>query len=210
MDPNFFIETDRLYISYFQHDNDAHCDFLLNLYTTPEFIASAGNTGLKKRQDARRRIKNSFSKWRATHGYCPYLVSRKPAGPTATDAVGPEAPFQARLARCTPVGSVWFMRGTHPTAYAVPDLGFAILPEETRKGYAKEAAGGAMKHLKEGLGIDVALGFTDPANVAAKAVFKSMGWVDRGEMALREFGGEVSSVWVPPNAAEDLSVYGLP
>ncbi|KAH9929612.1 including n-acetylases of ribosomal protein [Epithele typhae] len=210
MDPNFFVETDRLYISNFQSENDDHCDFLLQLYTTPEFIASAGNSGLNTRDDARKQIAGLFTKWHASVGCSPYLVSRKPTDPAAMDGLAPDAPFQERLARCTHVGGVSLIRGTNPTSYKVPDLGFVILPEEMRKGYAKEAALGALKHLKEGLGGDVAAGFTSPKNVAAKAVFKSLGWVDRGEMALVDFGGEVSSVWLPPHAAEDLSVYGLP
>ena len=43
-DAAFHIETPRLYLSYFQPALDAHCDFLVQLYNTPEFIASIGGT----------------------------------------------------------------------------------------------------------------------------------------------------------------------
>lgn len=41
-DHTFAIETTRLYISYLQPDNNADCDFLVELYNTTEFVASNG------------------------------------------------------------------------------------------------------------------------------------------------------------------------
>lgn len=200
-DPNFFIETPRLYISYFRPDLDSHCDFLVDLYNTPEFIAGAGKTNITTREIARERL-TRFLKDHERNGYGIYLVSRKPDVPDA------DAPFPERLARATLVGTVSLMRGSSPTAYKAPDLGFAIHARETRKGYAKEAALGLLAYGKEHLGVPIALGITDPKNAPSKAVFRSMGWEDRGERSLVEFGGAVCAVWTPPEA-EPLESYGM-
>ncbi len=204
--PNFHIETPRLYVTFFQASSDEHCDFIVTLYNTPECIAAQGRTSVVSRAVARERISTLFAEWHARNGYGQYLVALKPS---TGDSADPDAPFQEKLARCKLVGNVSLMRGSGPTAYSVPDLGFVILPEETRKGYAKEAAGALVEYARKELGVGAVLGFTDPANEAAKGVFRSLGFEDRGVRKLTELGGHDGSVWITPGAAQDLSVYNL-
>ncbi|KAI0745437.1 acyl-CoA N-acyltransferase [Earliella scabrosa] len=210
-DPNFFIETPRLYITHFQPALDAHCDFLVALYNTPEFVASSGRTSITSRDAARTHIEQRFAQWLARNGYGQYLVALKPSSSSSDAAIDlpADAPFQERLAQCKLIGNVSLMRGDSATAYAAPDLGFAILPEEMRKGYATEAARALVEYAKRELGVDVVLGLTDPANEGALAVFRSLGFEDRGVRTLVEFGGVRGAVWVSPGAAEDLSAYNL-
>ena len=141
-DANFHIETARLYISYFQPALDAHCDFLVRLYNTPEFIATCGRTAITTREIARERLVR-FAAVHARNGYGIFLVSLKPSS-AQSDAPAGEA-FQDTLARCKLVGTVSLMRGDDAVAFTVPDLGFAVLPEEMRKGYAKEASAGLLE-----------------------------------------------------------------
>ncbi|RPD78292.1 hypothetical protein L226DRAFT_531634, partial [Lentinus tigrinus ALCF2SS1-7] len=148
-DANFHIETPRLYISYFQPALDSHCDFLVRLYNTPEFIATCGRSPITTRAIARDRLATRFVADHARNGYGIYLVSLKPSDPgaDAAPAAGSdsEAPVQLpaiqdTLARCKLIGTVSLMRGSDAVAYAVPDLGFVVLPEEMRKGYARRLA----------------------------------------------------------------------
>ncbi|GME51998.1 including n-acetylases of ribosomal protein [Neofusicoccum parvum] len=194
-DPNFHISTPRLYLSYFQPSNPAHCDFLVTLYNTPAFIASIGGkpTSITTRAAAEALLTNRFRAEHARNGYGTLLVSRKPDG--ATDQPDDTTPFPTRLAASTPIGTVSLMRGEPPNAYAAPDLGFAILPAETRRGYATEAARGLLAWAEEERGVRDVLGLFDPANEASKGVFRRLGFEDRGVRALRVFGGVEGAVW---------------
>lgn len=209
-DPNFHIESPRLYLSYFQPDLDEHCNFLVKLYNTPEFIRDAtggAGTAIVDRATARERLSTRFVAEHERNSYGTLLVSLKP--PNAAPPLDGYAPFQERLARCKPIGTVSLMRGDGPTSYKAPDLGFAILPEEMRKGYGKEAAAALLAWAKRERGVDVVLGLFDPANEGSKGTFRSLGFEDRGVHKLVEFGGVMGAVWMSPGAGADLSVYGI-
>ena len=212
-DPNFYIESPRLYLSYFQPALDAHCDFLVELYNSPEFIRDATGgkgTSVKDREAARTRLQ-TFVAHHERNGYGIFLVSRKPPAeeePAASPADA-SAGFQEKLARAKLVGTVSLLRVNSPTAYKLPDLGFAMLPEEMRKGYAKEASQTLLEWAKRERGVDVAFGFTDPTNAGANGLFKSLGFEYRGIHKLVEFGGDEAAVWISQGGEKDLSVYGL-
>lgn len=205
-DPAFLIESTRLYISYLQPDNDAHCDFLMELYNTPEFIASIGGepTAVTTREAARARLAGRFRDEHARNGYGTYLVSLKP-----DTVIPPSTLAQDKLAEATPIGTVSLMRGEEPNCYKAPDLGFAILPAHMRRGYAKEAATALLDYAEKERGVTAVLGLFEPNNEASKGVFKSLGFIDHGNRELRVFGGVVGAVWAKPGMDEDLSVYGL-
>ncbi|KAK0625782.1 including n-acetylases of ribosomal protein [Immersiella caudata] len=202
--PNFFVETPRLFLSYLLPENDAHCDFLVALYNTPEFIASIGGspTTITTRDVARTVLAGRFREEHARNGYGTYLISLKPEGADGVDKLD-------ALRAATLVGTVGLMRGEEPDRYEAPDIGFAVLSEHMRKGYTKEAALGIMDYLEKEKGVRDVLGFCNPENNASKAVFRSLGFEDRGERALRVFGGEVSAVWAKKGMSDDLTVYGL-
>ncbi|KAK3681697.1 including n-acetylases of ribosomal protein [Podospora appendiculata] len=199
VDPSFAIETPRLYISHFVPEDDKHCDFLVELYNTPEFIASIGGapTSITTRAAARERLAGRFRDEHARNGYGTYLVSLKASDATPT------------LASATPIGTVSLMRGEPPNCYTAPDLGFAILPAYMRKGYAKEAAQALLDYVEREQGVEDVVGLFDPKNEASCAVFKSLGFEDRGLRELKVFGGVRGAVWTKPGMAEDLSVYGF-
>ena len=54
-----------------------------------------------------------------------------------------------------------------------------------RKGYSKEAAVGLMEWAEKEKGVKDVLGMHNPNNPASPAVFKSLGFEDRGVMYLR-------------------------
>ncbi|KAL0262417.1 hypothetical protein SLS55_003863 [Diplodia seriata] len=224
-DPNFHISTPRLYLSYLQPSLPAHCDFLVALYNTPEFIASIGGkpTSVTTRAAAQALIAGRFRAEHARNGYGTYLVSLKPAPPpppptnaTTTTTVDPpddDDTFSQRLAAtCTPIGTVSLSRGEGepPNAYLAPDLGFAVLPAFTRRGFAREAAQALLAWAEQQRGVRDVLGLFDPANEASRAVFKSLGFVDCGVRTLTVFGGVRGAVWVREGMERgDLGRYGL-
>ncbi|KAF2135749.1 uncharacterized protein K452DRAFT_292971 [Aplosporella prunicola CBS 121167] len=206
-DPNFYIETPRLYLSYFDPSKDAHCDFLVYLYNTPEFIASlcGKSTHITTREAARKRLATLFIDEHVRNGYGTYLVSLKPDGANSSKVSG-DISIQQKLQSCKMIGSVSLLLGE---TYTAPDLGFAIVPEETRKGYAKEASKGLLKYAKEILGIDAVLGLFYPSNESSRAMFRSLGFESRGVRKLDVFNSKDGEVWALPGMDEDLSVYGL-
>ncbi|KAF3761726.1 acyl-CoA N-acyltransferase [Cryphonectria parasitica EP155] len=199
-DPNFFIESERLYLSYLLPDNDAHCDFLVKLWNTPEFIASIGGkpTSVTTREAARQQLAGRFQAEHARNGYGTYLVGLKPE----TAAVAPPAGG-------TPIGTVSLMRGEPPNCYTAPDIGFAILPEYMRRGLATEAAQTLMDYVEREKGVKDVLGLCDPNNEGSKAVFRRLGFEDRGQKVLKIFGGITGQAFAKPGMDQDLGVYGL-
>ncbi|OIW27106.1 including n-acetylases of ribosomal protein [Coniochaeta ligniaria NRRL 30616] len=204
-DPDFFISTPRLYISYLIAENDAHCDFLVELYNSPPFIASVGGrpTSITTRESAHIQLAGRFRAEHVRNGYGTYLISLRPDPEHNAHADSP-------LTSATPIGTLSLMRGEEPNCYSAPDLGFAILPGYMRKGYAKEAAERVVQYAQEELGVEDVLGLHDPSNEASYAVFRSLGFENRGLRELKVFGDVVGLVWAKPGMAEDLSVYGLP
>ena len=84
-----------------------------------------------------------------------------------------------------------------------------MLPEETRKGYAREASEGLLAWVQKEKGVSEVLGLFDPSNEGSKGVFRSLGFEDRGIHVLREFGGVKGAVWTKKGMNSDLSVYGI-
>lgn len=177
-----FLTTPRLLLLH-PSPSDAHCDFFITLYNTPEFIASIGGrpTSITTRDAARTMLATRFPADLARNGYGTFLVCLKPTSPE--EELEPE-----------PVGIVTLMRGEEPNRYPGPDVGFAVLPGYTRRGYAKEAAGAAVEwYLKRGEG--GVFGFCSPTNEGSRGVLRSLGFEGRGLHRLRVFGGEEADVW---------------
>ncbi|KAK1761586.1 hypothetical protein QBC47DRAFT_370448 [Echria macrotheca] len=203
-DPNFYVETPRLFLSYLQPTLDAHCDFMVTLYNTPGFIASIGGgpSPIMTREAARKLLAGRFPSEHARNGYGTYLVSLKPSSSSGDKLHD--------LKNATPIGTVGLMRGEPPDCYDAPDIGFVVLPEHMRKGYTKEAAVGIMDFLeKEGKLDNGVFGFCNPKNEASMGVLRGLGFEYRGDRPLRVFGGELSAVWTRKGMAEDLEGYAL-
>lgn len=214
MDHGCLTATKRLVLSYLQPSLQSHCDFIVKLYNTQEFIASIGGkpTAITSPEAARKLIENRFQAEYARNGYGTYLVSLKtlPDDPTphgSEQGQSVDAPSTFEIGE--PIGTVSLSLGTPPNAYSVPDLGFAIVPEQMGKGYATEAAKGLLMYAEKKFRVHDVLGLFDPTNEVSKGVFRSLGFVDRGVRALKVFGNVQGAVWAKEGMAEDLSVYGL-
>src|ERR1700712_2571793 len=107
MNPSFFIETPRLYLIHFQPNEISHCDWLVKLYNTPEFITSIGGkpTSITTRNSARNQIETSFQEEHARNGYGKYMVTLK------EESGEPLLKLSDKIRACEPVGMVSLMRG---------------------------------------------------------------------------------------------------
>ncbi|KAJ5432656.1 uncharacterized protein N7458_011812 [Penicillium daleae] len=191
--PEFAITTPRLRIHPFDPDNLSHCEFLVQLWNTDDFINSCGRTGIDTSEKAaafiRRRVLADYA--RNHHGQ--FLVS---------------------LVETTPapklIGCVSLMKGAPPgPLYLAPDIGYTILPEESGKGYATEAAKGLLEYASGELGIHGAFGFCAATDMRSRRVLEKLGMDYRGVAALSVFGGKESAVYTLPGMEKDLAVYNL-
>ncbi|KAJ5370364.1 uncharacterized protein N7496_006456 [Penicillium cataractarum] len=191
--PGFAIATPRLQIHPFDPDNSSHCEFLVKLWNTDDFINSSGRTGIDTTEKAaafiRRRVLADYARNR--HGQ--FLVSLV------------EATHPPKL-----IGCVSLMKGSPPGPhYLAPDVGYTILPEDIGKGYATEASKGLLEYARVELGIHAAFGFCAATDMRSRRVLEKIGMDYRGVAALSVFGGKESAVYTLHGMDKDLSVYNL-
>lgn len=185
-DPSFYIETPRLFLSHPIVEDPKHCQLISNLYFS-------SNT-----EKAKGFISGRSNSLLARLGHGIYLCSLKTESNKLEDAI--------------PVGVITLIRGDETqegeTAYTVPDVGFQMLPDEMRKGYATEGAQAVIKYATETLGYKGVLGFTGPANIASQRTLEKTGLEYRGERNLVAFGGERSRVYALRGMG-DLKEYNI-
>lgn len=194
--PTFSIPTERLHISYFQPDNSSHSAFLARLWNTDDFIQSCGKTRIDTPEKAAEFLRNQVQEGYNRNGYHQFLVSLKPYEGAALE--------ESRL-----IGIVSLMKGEPPNAYLRPDIGYAILPEESGQGYATEAAIGLLNYARHELGVDEVFGFCGKDDLRSQRVLQKIGMEFRGVKKLRVFGGKESAVYALLGMDEDLRVYGI-
>jgi RimJ/RimL family protein N-acetyltransferase len=175
-DPTFHLTTPRLTISHLDPLNPSHSTFLVSLWNTPEFISMLGGTptSITTPSAAKSLIANRFAAEHARNGYGTYLIS------LTEDA--------------TPIGTVSLMRGENSPLLA-PDIGFALLSEHMRKGYAVEAAQALIAYVGRELGVKAIFGFCDGENEASMGVLRKMGMEWEGVRDVEVFGGKETGVW---------------
>ncbi|KAJ5098957.1 hypothetical protein N7532_005958 [Penicillium argentinense] len=201
--PTRTILTRRLQIDPFNHFDESHCNFLVRLWNTDDFIESCGKTPITTPEKARdfiwKRMMPKESNCGAAQGNLGFfVVSLFPS----RDAPGNTVPV--------PVGIVSLIQGQPPDPhYTAPDVGFAILPEYSRKGYATEAVTALLGWARTEHCIQVVFGFCDPQNWRSRRVLEKVGMEARGVAQLQVFGGKKSDVYAIKGSHWDLSVYGI-
>ncbi|KAI4730386.1 acyl-CoA N-acyltransferase [Aureobasidium sp. EXF-10728] len=174
-DPTFLLTTPRLTISHLDPSNPLHCTFLVSLWNTPEFLSMLNGkpTPITTPSAAKSLIQNRFLAEHARNGYGTYLVS---------------------LADTTPIGTVSLMRG-QDSGLLAPDLGFAVLSQYLRQGYAVEAAKALLGYAAREKGVTAVFGFCDEGNAASMGVLGKLGFRWEGVRRIEEFGGKETAVW---------------
>ncbi|THW85793.1 acyl-CoA N-acyltransferase [Aureobasidium pullulans] len=190
-DPNFLITTPRLTISYLDPSNPSHCQFMVNLWNTPEFITMLGGkpTSITTPSAAKSLIENRFIADHERNGYGIYLVSLLDDGQPGT-----------------PIGTVSLMRGENSSLLA-PDIGFAMLSEYMRKGYAVEAGKALIDYVGKEQGVTAIFGFCNGKNEASMGALRRLGLKWEGLRVVKDFGDDETACW--SWGMEDVREYGL-
>lgn len=160
------LETERLVLREVTADDDG---FVLDLLNQPSFKKFIGDRGVRNLDQAREYILTRFTNSYRDNSFGLYLMELKEDGKA--------------------IGLCGFVkRDTLPD----PDIGFAILPEFEKKGYAFEAADASMNYGKETLGLTRVLAITTPDNVNSAKLLEKVGLrfernVELGDEVLRLF-----------------------
>lgn len=193
--PQFSIPTERLHISYLEPNNTSHSTFLHHIWNTEEFIKSEGPTGLDTIEKAGDFINNKVQGDYNRNSYGQMLVSLK-------------SHRDASLIESRPIGIVSLMKGSEENAYKAPDIGYTILPEESGRGYATEAAVGLIAYAQKELGVKAVFGFCGHNDQRSRRVLEKIGMEFRGDRRLKYFGGAHSAIYALPGIG-DLKSYGI-
>lgn len=144
------ITTERLHLRTLTTDDAA---FYLMLVNDPSFIENIRDKGIRTLDEARTDIINGPMTSQEKIGFSLYLMERK------EDA--------------QPIGLCGLIK--RETLKNV-DIGYALLPQFTGQGYAKEAATATLEYANKHLRITKLAGITSPENSASNKLLQSLGF----------------------------------
>lgn len=147
---------------------------MLAVWNDPAFIRHVGDRGIRTPDEARDAIVAGPMKLFERCGYGPYCVSLK-----ENDHL---------IGVCG-----LFKRDNLEDA----DIGFSILPEYWRKGYAAEAAIAVVKYASTVLGLKKLMAIVSPTNAASIGLIEKLGLKYVGPITM-------------PGEDESISLYGMP
>ncbi|RKX31875.1 MAG: GNAT family N-acetyltransferase [Verrucomicrobia bacterium] len=127
-------------------------EFVFRLVSEPSFLSNIGDKGVRNLDDARQFILEGPWTRQKRHGYGQFLVERKEGG--------------------VPIGVCGLI---YRESLDVTDVGFAILPEYWKRGFAYEAAEAMVQYGRSTLGIDKIVGLTSEENLASISVLEKLG-----------------------------------
>jgi len=144
------LETDRLMLRNIEPDDAA---FMLDLVNQPTYHKYIGDKGVRTITDAKNFINNVVSKSYVENGFGHYVIELK---------------GEAKI----PIGTCGFV---NRASLDDPDVGFALLPQYEKKGYAFEAADAVMKYGREQLGMKRIAAITTQDNEASIKLLGRLG-----------------------------------
>ena len=150
-------ETERLIIDELQPGRDA--DFLQALLNQASFIENIRDVGVRTLEDADEYVARGPAKSYADHGFGLWRVSRRDNG--------------------APVGMCGLIQRED---LDYPDLGFAMLDDQQRQGFCREAAIATLDHAWRALGASRVLAIVAARNNASRALLASLGFADLGRI----------------------------
>jgi [ribosomal protein S5]-alanine N-acetyltransferase len=168
--PALILETERLILREITEDD---APFVLDLLNQPSFKKYIGDRGVRTIDEAREYTETRFINSYRTNGFGLYLVALK--------------------ADSSPIGICGFVsRETLPA----PDIGFALLPQYEKQGYALEAALATMEYGRDKLGFARVLAITTTDNDSSRRLLEKIGLKFESEI---ETGGEVLNLFAADN-----------
>lgn len=154
------IETERLMIREFDL-NDV--DFIVTLLNTPSWLQFIGDRGVKNIEDAKNYLINGPMKSYRANGFGLSMVEMKDGS--------------------VPIGMCGLIKRDSLDDI---DIGFAMLPRYSGKGYGYEAASATMDHAKNSIGLNRVVAITVADNIYSIGLLKKLGMQFEKMMQLDE------------------------
>ena len=168
------LETERLCL---REIVASDAGFIVELLNQPSFIKYIGDRNVKTLEKAREVIENIYRKSYAENGFGLWMVELKPE---FSQSEMPER-----------IGFCGFVRREGlPDA----DIGFALLPQFEKKGFAFESASAVMKYGKEKLTLPKILAITTQNNQSSVKLLEKLGF-------------KFERLTKLPHAAEELNLF---
>jgi len=143
------LETERLSLRRLTLDD---AELMLAVWNDPAFIRYVGDRGIRTIEAARVALQEGALKLFSDFGYGPFRV--------------------ALITDDSPVGVCGLFRRE---GLEEPDLGFSVLPEYWRKGYAYEAAREVVNHAATDIHLKRLTAVASPDNAASIALIEKLG-----------------------------------
>lgn len=144
----FILETERLILEEFTAED---ASFILSLLNSPDWLHNIGDRNVKSEADALQYIEEKLQSSYKQYGYGLYLVKLKSG---------------------TKIGMCGLVKRDYLDA---PDIGFAMLPEHTNKGYGYESSLAVLAYAQKELNEKIILGITLPTNQASIKLLEKIG-----------------------------------
>lgn len=157
------LETERLVLRRLSLDD---AEFILELVNEPSWLRYIGDRGVRTIEDARQYLLTGPLASYQQFGFGLYLIEEKESG--------------------VPVGICGLLK--RETLDDV-DVGFALLPQFWRRGYAFESAAAVLQHGKDDFGLRRIVAITSPDNHGSIHLLEKLGF--RFERRLGERDSEV-------------------
>jgi ribosomal-protein-alanine N-acetyltransferase len=154
------LPTDRLVLRRLTTDD---AGFVLRLLNEESFVRNIGDRGVRTHEQALAYLQSGPIASYAQHGHGLYLV-------TLTSV-------EVEIGLC---GLVRREGLTHP------DLGYALFPEFTGRGYAFEAARAVLRFARDVLGLSTIQAVVMPTNARSIRLLDQLGFVQIGTIALHD------------------------
>lgn len=152
------LRTARLFLRKFTIGD---APFILELLNSPDWLAHIGDRNLRSLGDARKYIREKYHATYDDSGVGAYLIQLAETEKS--------------------IGTVGLFK--RPTL-DYPDLGFALLPEYYRKGYALEASQALIANVTSTYAIETIYGLTTAENASSKALLSRLGFLQTDTVRL--------------------------
>lgn len=143
------LQTERLNIREFAISD---APFIYKLLNSPGWLANIGDRNVRSIEDAEQYIQEKYLPLYDTTGVGAYVIQLRGSG--------------------TVIGTCGLYKRPD---LDYPDIGFALLPQFEKNGYAFEASTALMKFAKETLELNIVYGITIQENTASRKLLERLG-----------------------------------
>jgi len=139
-----------------QRVTDADTGFMLAIWNDPAFVRNVGDRGVRTNDEARLELEEGAFRLYRDFGFGPYKMVRKDDD--------------------TAMGVCGLFKRDNLDA---PDIGFSVLPDYCRNGYAAEAAFTVLAHARDDLNIRELTAIVSSDNVPSIGLIEKLGMTFR-------------------------------